>query len=358
MQGEKLNDEKFIWLEAFVPIDKREAMETELQNKSCYFEEEAIQEGEKIPILLNNNKFSKLFEPIGSLFSLPAYNELDLTPLFAPFFLLFFGFCLGDAGYGILIVIGLWFFGHKLGPDSKSIVRLAQILGLAAVGFGIITGTVFGYSFADSQLAIPENIKSMFLGSDQLFNLSLALGGFQIIYGMVIKMVNQFRQFGFVYTLSTFGWICLVIGLALLGLDVSALGGSILSWTGVGFIMLFNDPKANIFVRLGKGLWELYGITGVFGDLLSYIRLFALGLSSSILGLVINEIGLSILDSGAIIGPIFFVVFMLIGHTLNLFIASLGAFVHPMRLTFVEFYKNAGFSGGGIKYTPFKKETS
>lgn len=357
-QGEKLSEDKFIWLETYVPGSKKDQVEKVLKQESCYFEEEIIAPEDKPPILLENNKFAKLFEPIGSLFSLPAYNELDLTPLFAPFFLLFFGFCLGDAGYGIVIILGLMLFGKKLGPESKSIVRLAQVLGLAAVGFGVITGTVFGYSFADSQLMIPQHIKDLFLGSDQLFNLSLALGGVQIIYGMVVKIINQYKQYGFVYTLSTLGWIFLVLGLASVGLDISAMAGSILSWSGVGLILLFNDPKANIFVRLGKGLWELYGITGVFGDLLSYIRLFALGLSSSILGLVINEIGLSILGSHAIAGPIFFIIFMLIGHTLNLFIASLGAFVHPMRLTFVEFYKNAGFSGGGIKYTPFKKETT
>lgn len=354
-QGEHFSEDKFVWLESFVPKKLCDKVESELLNE-VYFEKEEPSQDDRVPIELKNNQFSKLFEPVGNLFSLPSYSELDLTPLFAPFFLLFFGFCLGDAGYGLIIVIGLTIFGKKIG--NKSIVRLAQLLGSAAIVFGAITGTIFGVSLADSNLAIPEDLKSQFLNSDQLFNLSLSLGGLQIIYGMVVKMVNQFRQFGFVYMLSTFGWILLVIGLGMLGLNFVASVGSILSWAGVGLILLFNDPKANIFVRFGKGLWELYGITGVFGDLLSYIRLFALGLSSSILGLVINEIGLSILGSNDILGPIFFVIFLLIGHTLNLFIASLGAFVHPMRLTFVEFYKNAGFTGGGVKYSPFKKQNN
>ncbi len=94
-------------------------------------------------------------------------------------------------------------------------------------------------------------------------------------------------------------------------------------------------------------------VTGVLGDLLSYIRLFALGISSAILGFVFNSLALSV--SGSVIGVFFMVIILVIGHSINIFMASLGSFVHPMRLTFVEFYKNAGFEGGGRKYTPFRK---
>jgi len=96
-------------------------------------------------------------------------------------------------------------------------------------------------------------------------------------------------------------------------------------------------------------------ITGIFGDLLSYIRLFALGIASSILGLVINQMAISF-GSAKYIGPVIFILFVVVGHTANLAISSLGAFVHPMRLTFVEFYKNAGFKGGGKPYQPFSKQ--
>jgi V/A-type H+-transporting ATPase subunit I len=121
-------------------------------------------------------------------------------------------------------------------------------------------------------------------------------------------------------------------------------------------VLFFSDPSVNIFMRVGKGVWDIYStVTGIFGDLLSYIRLFALGLSSAILGFVINDIGLQILGSSKILGPVFFVIFLVIGHTLNILISSLGSFVHPMRLTFVEFYKSAGFKGGGEEYKPFTK---
>ncbi|MBD78652.1 MAG: V-type ATP synthase subunit I [Crocinitomicaceae bacterium] len=356
-QSNQRGDGSIHYLEAWIPEENSEQVNQILDDHSVYYETSEPDLAEKNPILLNNGNFGKLFEPIGSLFSLPSYAELDLTPLFAPFFTLFFGFCLGDAGYGLLIVLGMTLFGKKLGEQNKGIVRLAQILGLATVVFGVITGTMFGINLGheDSTL-LPLSIKRLFLDSDNLFNLSLAIGGFQIVFGMVVKMANQYKQNGFVYTLSTFGWILLTIGIAVYFLAFPGIPALSTIFAGIALILFFNDPKANILTRFGKGLWELYGITGVFGDLLSYIRLFALGLSSSILGFVINDIGLSFIDSVPILGPILFIIFMIIGHSLNIFIAGLGAFVHPMRLTFVEFYKNAGFAGGGMRYKPFKKE--
>jgi V/A-type H+-transporting ATPase subunit I len=119
-----------------------------------------------------------------------------------------------------------------------------------------------------------------------------------------------------------------------------------------------NNPGKNIFVNFGGGLWEVYSIvTGVMGDLLSYIRLFALGVSSAILGYVFNDLALQMSGSTPVVSQLVFVLILLIGHGLNIFMATLGAFVHPMRLTFVEFYKNAGFAGGGKAYNPFAQKT-
>ncbi len=123
-------------------------------------------------------------------------------------------------------------------------------------------------------------------------------------------------------------------------------------YIGLALIVLFADPKVGVLKGLGQGIWSLYGITGLFGDALSYIRLFALGVSSSILGLVINSMAYDALGV-SYVGWFFFIVILVIGHSLNLGVAALGAFVHPLRLTFVEFYKNAGFEGGGKEYKPF-----
>jgi V/A-type H+-transporting ATPase subunit I len=297
------------------------------------------------------------------MFSLPDYHELDLTVFFAPFFMMFFGFCLGDAGYGLLFLIGAGLYKFKAPEDFKPYLSLVQILGLATIIFGTISGTFFGINLIQADIPMLDNVRNLFLNPDKMFYLAIVLGALQIIFGLFIKAGNQTKQYGFSYALSTIGWLIVLLGSVIYVLltktGVIQPNQSILYAIislGVFFILFFSDPGVNVFSRIGKGVWDIYStVTGIFGDLLSYIRLFALGLSSGILGFVINDIGLQILGSSKILGPVFFVVFLILGHTLIILISSLGSFVHPMRLTFVEFYKNAGFKGGGGEYKPFSK---
>lgn len=347
-------DEAVMVLEGFVPVSRKQEVEALCEESQIIFLYPEPEPTDSPPVMLKNNRFSKLFEPIGSLFALPSYQELDLTPYFAPFFMLFFGFCLGDAGYGIVALLGATLYKRKAAADWKPILTLIQFLGFSTILMGLFTGTFFGLSLLDDQFAWLGNIRNLMVDSNQAFNVALILGMVQILFGLVIQSVNRIKQFGFQYGIPTFGWIILL--LSLMDIALIKLTGAIstyTAWTGVAMIVLFSDPKAGILGRLGKGLWDLYGITGFFGDLLSYIRLFALGVSSAILGFVINDIALQIKGVAPIIGPVLFVVFLVVGHGANLLIAALGSFVHPMRLTFVEFYKNAGFMGGGKPYSPF-----
>ncbi len=341
-------------VEGFAPSKKEKELQAFFSDKQVAMLSAKPRPYDPPPVLLKNTRFSRLFEPIAKLFALPSYWELDLTPYFAPFFMLFFGFCLGDAGYGLFLLLAATIYKFRADKKMKPILSLAQFLGGATILFGIITGTFFGMNLLEDQYAYLGGVRDYMLNSDQTFQLALVLGAVQIFFGLLIKAFNQMRQYSFVYSLASFGWIILL--LSLLDLGLLKLTGPISNytvWMGVGLILLFNDPRAGLLGRIGKGIWELYGITGIFGDLLSYIRLFALGISSAILGFVINDIALQIKDGIAYVGPVLFVLFLLIGHGLNLLIASLGAFVHPMRLTFVEFYKNAGFAGGGKAYKPF-----
>ncbi|HSH18898.1 MAG TPA: hypothetical protein VLA03_00510, partial [Draconibacterium sp.] len=291
----------------------------------------------------------------GKLFSLPAYEELDLTPFFAPFFMMFFGFCLGDVGYGLVILLGTTLYKRKAAPDMKPVLSLAQFLGIGTIIFGTLTGTFFGVNLIEVESL--GNIRNFMLDSQKTFYLALALGLFQILFGLIIKAVNSIRMFGWQYAISSIGWFIMILAILDIAiLKLAAPFSKYIAWFAVALIVFWSDPKAGILGRIGKGIWDLYGITGIFGDVLSYIRLFALGISSAILGFVINTIALQILGSAPIIGPIFFIIFLIIGHTANLLISSLGSFVHPMRLTFVEFYKNAGFIGGGKEYKPFKNK--
>jgi len=347
-------NERIMLLEGFVPKPRERKLLEFCDEQKVPFLNKRPEPEDEPPVLLRNSWFSRLFEPIGKLFALPMYQEMDLTPYFAPFFMLFFGFCLGDAGYGILILLGATIYKFRADEDWKPILTLAQFLGGATILLGILTGTVFGLNLLEDRYAFLGEIRNFMLDSDQTFRLALILGMVQILFGLVVKAMNNTRQYGWLHAITPVGWIILLLSL----LDVALLElvtpySTYAAWLGVGLILLFNDPEAGIFSRLGKGVWELYGITGIFGDLLSYIRLFALGIASAILGFVVNDIALQILNGLNYLGPVLFVIFLLIGHGINLLMASLGAFVHPMRLTFVEFYKNAGFKGGGREYKPF-----
>ena len=356
-------DERLMLLEGWVPKTKKAEIDAFLEKNKVVHTVVRATPDDKVPVLLKNNRFGKLFEPIGSLFSLPSYAELDLTVMFAPFFMLFFGFCLGDAGYGLLFIIGAGLYKLKAKEEFKPYLSLIQFLGVGTVIFGAISGTVFGVNLIETNFSWVDNFRGVFLNPEKMFTLSMVIGGVQIIFGMFVKAFNQIRQYGVAYALGTFGWLIVLLGGILYfgGTTMNIIPDNpILLYAVLGlggfFILFFNDPAVNVFMRFGKGLWDIYStVTGIFGDLLSYIRLFALGLSSSILGFVINDIGLQILGSSKILGPVFFVIFLLIGHTLNILISSLGSFVHPMRLTFVEFYKNAGFTGGGEEYKPFSQ---
>jgi len=357
-------DEKVMVLQGFVPENSHDLFMKFCEEKGILYVEGRAEENDKIPVLLHNSRFAKLFEPITRLFSLPSYHELDLTPLFAPFFVMFFGFCLGDAGYGLLIVLAASLFKFKAKAALRPYLSLAQFLGIGTIIFGAVSGTFFGVNLIETELAFLDNIRGYFLDSANMFNLALVFGAIQIIFGMGVKVFNITRQRGFGFAISTVGWLVLILGMitriALIHFkvipeDESVVLYSVLGVSGV-MILLLNDPSANVPVRLGKGLWEVYGtLTGVFGDMLSYIRLFALGIASAILGLVINSIGMNMLGI-PILGPVLFALFLTVGHLANIMISSLGAFVHPLRLTFVEFYKNAGFSGGGKEYKPFAEK--
>lgn len=359
-------DDKIMILQGFVPSTGENKLVKFCEERQLLYLAGQPDEKDKIPVLLHNNRFSRLFEPISKLFSLPSYYELDLTPFFAPFFMMFFGFCLGDAGYGLLVLAGATLYKPKVKPDMRPYLALAQYLGIATFIFGVVSGTFFGVNLIETEIAFLKNVRGYFLDSQKMFYLALILGLIQIIFGMFVKVFNIIRQQGLAYAISTVGWLVLILGMLVrTGLIEAGILPEaeklvlylVLIASGI-MILLLNDPKANVFVRVGKGVWDVYGmVTGIFGDLLSYIRLFALGISSAILGLVINSIGLDMLGI-PYIGPVIFVLFLTIGHIANILISSLGAFVHPMRLTFVEFYKNAGFNGGGKAYKPFSEKIS
>jgi V/A-type H+-transporting ATPase subunit I len=354
-------------LEGWVPETKKAPLDEYLENNQILYSSDKPEDEDKVPVLLHNNRFARLYEIIGNLYDLPNHKEIDLVPFFAPFYMMFFGFCLGDAGYGLFIILAAALAKRKL-PSMKSVFSLAQWLGLATVIFGILTGTFFGIDLINADIPWLSKAKEFMVDTDQLFNLALILGVVQILFGMVIKVFNVKRTQGVLYTLPTIGWLILLIGLAVVfGLkSAGALSDQVAGTAQYAvmivaglLILVLNNPKRNILINIGAGLWDVYVMaTGLLGDLLSYIRLFALGISSAILGMVFNSMAMSMKPDNIIFGPLVMIIILVIGHGITIFMSSLGAFVHPIRLTFVEFYKNAGFTGGGKAYKPFAEPAS
>lgn len=365
LNTEQTAGDKLMMLQGWAPAVQTESVTSYLEQLGAYYEVSDPTPEDDVPVQLNNKGFFAWFDPICRLYMLPKYNELDLTPFFAPFFMLFFGLCLGDSGYGLFILLavtGYRMFAKNIGDTMRPILSLVQVLATSTLFCGLLTGTFFGVSTYDLGWPVTDYLKShFFLDNNAMFQLSLILGGVQIMFGMVLKAVNQAIQFGFKYSVATIGWIILLLSTAFAALlpSLLPLGGTVhLCILGVSaaMIFLYNSPGKNIFLNIGLGLWDSYNMaTGLLGDVLSYVRLFALGLSGGILAGVFNSLAVGMSPDNVILGPIFMVLIFVIGHSINIFMNVLGAMVHPMRLTFVEFFKNSGYEGGGKEYQPFKK---
>ena len=369
LQADRLMDERLLVLEGFVPASEAEQFEQSLEQAGyCYRQVEFDPEKERVPIQLKNNSFTKSFEFVTGLFSLPNYQEIDQTYLIAPFFMLFFGMCFGDAGYGLILFGVSTYFRLKSKDADTSLLALGQWLGGGAFVVGLLMGGIFGIS-------LPwASDKDYIFSQDNLMMVSILIGIIQVLLGKTIGAYKKGRQLGWKHSLAGYAWVLLLIALGLIyGLPKaeivlpSAVNYVLYGVAGLAVLVAFfyNSPGKNPFVNLGSGLWTTYETaSGLLGDSLSYIRLFAIGLTGGILGSVFNQLALSCVPasgSGAsvvsyVVGWIAALLILLFGHGINFGIAMIGAFVHPLRLTFVEYYKNSEFEGGGKPYTPFKKK--
>ena len=359
--GERAAENTLVVLEGWAKEETSAQVDALLERYPdvVYFKEKPAPEDDP-PVELKNNRFANPFEIIGAFYSLPKYGTLDLTAYFGPFYMLFFGFCLGDAGYGLVLALAGLFLLRK--RNMHQVAMLTLLCGGAATVFGFLTGSFFGVQLGG--LKAFQGIKDVFLSTDTLFTLSLALGGIQIAFALILKVVNITMQQGFKYSLGTLGWLLILIGGAgwalLPGLGVTGIPVYVyyaILGVGVVCMLLLNNPERNVLVNFGAGLYDTYNnVTGLLGDMLSYIRLFALCLSGGTLALVFNDLAFGLTaDLPIVARQLAALVILLFGHGINLFMSVLGALVHPMRLTFVEFYKNAGFESTMRAFEPLKK---
>lgn len=385
-------------ISGYFPESRRERVLKFLETRRLAYEIRRPEDGENVPVQLKNRPWTRLFEPITRIFALPEYRELDPTPFFAPFFTLFFGFCMGDVGYGLLLLAASVLLVVK--PALRMIGILGMILACATLLSGVLMNSFFGANLfvrdGDGLLNIPHD-PAIFAAytvqgktSFPAMTLSLLVGCAQIFVAFIIQSVNETLVLGFRYAVKAFSMLLMgasaftmaahvdfmalgfnsafVIGPMPVGrllTSIPFISAEIALAAGAILFFFFGAPERKFWVRPLGGLWDFYGFsTGLLGDFLSYIRLFALALAGGLLGNAFNQIAFMVLPRNAqgveyatpwIIAT---VLILIVGHTLNFGLGALGAFVHPLRLTFVEFYKNINFRGGGRAYRPFGRASS
>lgn len=305
---------------------------------------------EEFPIALSNRKIWRPFELITKLYGLPQGGTLDPTVSLAPFFFVFVGLTVSEAGYGLLVSLLCLLFLRLAKPKGglKQFLVLMTILGVANVIFGTLVGGWFGFPIRKLLLLDPLEDPVRFL------LLALVLGFVQVWFGTFLNFLFQIKSKQASQALVQAGWLLLLPGLV--GYGVTNL--AVTAWiavAGAGCIVLFSSPSRNPVARFFGGLYGLYGISGYLSDILSYSRLLALGLATSVIAMVVNTLcqtALGIPWVGWLIAALIFVG----GHLFNLGISFLGGFVHSMRLQFVEFFSKF-FQSGGKPFKPFALES-
>jgi len=363
-------DPHLFGLQGWIPRDQEPTLHKKLEESKLPLHvvtREPFEE-EEPPILIRNNWFVQRILPLQSLYGFPKYRHLDPSPFFAFFMVMFFGICLGDAGYGLMLYLIGYLMGRKWGGRTEImdlVVRLIKAFGVAAIIMGALTGSVFGYGFEDrSWILLDLDVNA---GNPMvLFYISLGLGVIHLTlsYLMGIAQAAYFHEkmqkLGVMFVL--WGGALLIARSIWFGAPDMMLnlplyyGGIGLLAFGILLTLLFPNDSKKWAARLGVGLWNVYGLTGLVGDLLSYARLFGLGIATGSVAAVMNQLAGMALDGlGPVIGGPFALIIIIFGHAFNLALGILGSTVHSARMHFVESFKNF-FEGGGIEYKPFKIE--
>jgi V/A-type H+-transporting ATPase subunit I len=398
---ERLADGRLLALSGWFPADREAAIRRFLDGFTAVVDIRNPAPGEDVPVQLQNSPFNRMFEPITRLYSLPAYRELDPTPFFAPAFAFFSGLCLGDVAYG-MILLALAFLLYKKGPVSaRPLFALAMILGGMTIFSGILLNGFFGLPIFGGEgikdaifptgaaifapLAAYEGDKGTVYPA---MSFALVVGFSQMLFAMVLQIVNRIRRGEAGTAILPFSWMMMFVGVVIwaahanwydlrvheltvsrlqLGqmlLEIPQVVGQAVCLSGIGlmFVAGMVHGNASVLLRPLVFIWDFYNFaTGNIGYMISYIRLFALGLTGGLLAMTFNNLALGFITSDAGVvnwaSPmvVFTILLLVVGHALNFALAFVGAFVHPLRLTFVEFYQTLQFSGGGSEYRPLRR---
>jgi len=325
-------------------------------------------QGEAPPVELKNRKPVRPFEMITELYGMPRAKEMDPTPLLAPFFAIFFGLCLTDAGYGIVLAVLSLILMRKI-RGGRKLLQLLFISSLATVAMGAMVGGWFGDAFERLPIGFLHSLRNSLLVFDPMktpltfFGLAVGLGYVQILFGLCAAFYDNVRKRAFVAALfDQLVWIVLLLcaasmllgALKVLPPGTSGLALKMLLGCAV-LILLFSERQGSIASRVGYGAYNLYSAIFYLGDVLSYLRLMALGMVTAGIAMAVNIIA-GIVGGVPVVGIIMAGIVLLVGHLFNLAINALGAFVHTLRLQYVEFFPKF-FTGGGRKFEPLSRES-
>ena len=363
-----LATERTFYIDGWIPAVEAQNLANLLEKHGCYYEITAPAKDEETPVLLKNNAVITPIEAITELYDTPSSREIDPTPVFAFFYVMFFGIMFADIGYGILLT-ALSVVLIKVGKLEGGVHKFVKQLGYCGVST-IIWGFIFGSFFGNIIPVASENffgttVTLQPLWFDPIENVmkmlifACACGVVHIFVGLGVKAYSHLREGKVLDAINdSFLWYTLLIGLLLM------LGGDFVFQepNNVGMIMSIVGASGIIILPLfmGKGigkligLWNLYNITRYLADVLSYARLLGLCLAGAVIAQVFNMI--AAMPGSGILGVILFIIIAIVAHVFNFLVSALGAFVHAIRLQYVEFFSKF-YEGGGTPFKPFMNNT-
>lgn len=347
-------------IDGWLPAEQEDALcrtlESRLPLDSFYLAFDDVREDEidDVPILLKNNRVFRAFENLTEMYSLPRYNEMDPTPVVAPFYMLFFGMMVADVGYGLvmLVALGAARFFLRRNEEMRRKTDFFYYLSFPVILWGLVYGSFFGVDLPFRLISPVDDIITVVI-------LSLVIGWLQLVCGLMLNALGNFRN-GDIWGGLSGGaaWLAFLVGAAMMVvaqmvfpsrvLFIIGVGLCVLAALGIVFIPMITDRSK--LKGLAKGLYALYGVSAYVGDLVSYTRLMALGVAGASIAMAFNTIMAYLpLLVRVTVGVLVAIAL----HGLNMFLSMLGAYVHGLRLQFVEFFSKF-FSGGGRKFRPFR----
>ena len=364
VESEKLaQTENTILIKGWIPTEKVSEFEKVIKDEAGdnYYLTftDADRDDATVPIKLKNGKVASTFENLTGMYAYPRYNEIDPTPLFTPFYILFFGMMGADVGYGLVLLLATMFVLKvvNLSSQMRKSIKFFFYLSFSVIFWGLLYGSYFGATIPGMwRLVDPASqYNDLLVGS-------IVFGVVHIFVGLAIKaymLIRDGKSLEAVYDVL-FWYMALIGGMLFLIfklMNLSAVMANVSMWVmiaGMAGIVLTGGREAKgVGAKLGGGLYSLYGISSYVGDFVSYSRLMALGLSGGFIASAINMIAGMI--GGNWFGMIFIPVILIVGHLFNMFLSFLGAYVHTSRLMYVEYFGKF-YEGGGKPFKDFRTE--